>query len=357
MKILFDYQAFTQRYGGISRYHIELIKGLPKHNFHVDIPKIISENAYLEALDIHCQKRRIWVPSKFRAAVTAKMNQIICKNAYRKQKFDIFHPTFVNPYYDKIKSTKPLVITVHDLIQEKTQRYDAGITSRRRKRQLEKADAIICVSQQTKDDLLHFYPQFFDKKITVIYHGADLSTPVFSNDRAIQYPYILYVGSREGYKNFDNFIKAFSLLPKDIHLICTGHQFNNTELIKINELSLQNRVHQIFVSDKELVNLYHYAKVFVYPSTMEGFGIPILEAFRCKCPVIASDIKCFHEVGDNAVTYFDPNDIEAISYTIKDFLFDSYKRNRSIKLGQERLKLFSWENSVKNHANLYNELI
>lgn len=295
MKVLFDYQAFSQKWGGVSRYHTELYNGLLQYNHIPVLPAIFTDNVYLDSSGI--RHRRLLPLGKYRPYVQAWLNQRICKRAVRLSDYDIFHPTFVNPYYDGVLLTEArVVVTVHDLIQEKTRRADAIQTGLRRAKQLERASAIVCVSEQTKDDLLDIYPQCRDKMIRVIYHGNRQQLPHEFGMRIFSHPYILYVGGRESYKNFIPFLKAFSLIDKDLHLVCTGHSFCSEEMSVMSQLDIASRVHQLFVSDAQLTDLYHYAEAFVYPSTMEGFGIPILESFRCGCPVVASDIKCFHEV-------------------------------------------------------------
>jgi len=298
-----------------------------------------------------------WFLGKYRPYAIAFINQQICKRAISHRDYDIVHPTFVNPYYSSVLPEKPVVVTVHDLIQEKTNRADSEKTSKRRIRQLERADAIICVSEQTKDDLLDLYPRFKDKTIRVIYHGNNQEIPSDCGQRMFSFPYILYIGSREKYKNFSNFLQAFALLPKDLHLVCTGHAFSANELRDINRLKIIGRVHQQFVSDIQLMSLFHHAEAFIYPSTMEGFGLPILEAFRFGCPAIVSDIKCFREVGGTAVEYFNPLNYENIAETIRLVIYNPTMRDQYIRHGYNRLKKFSWNNTITQHADLYSRLI
>lgn len=356
-KVLYDYQAFSQIVGGVSRYHVELLTHLSEYAIEPILPCIFTENIYIREAFIKHRSIPTWLPGRYKPYVAAWLNQQICKKAVEKSDYDIFHATFVNPYYEKSIKNKPVVVTVHDLIQEKTQRSDAALTSQRRLKQLQHASAIICVSHQTKDDLLYFYPQIPEDKISVIYHGNDQIQPDNVGARIYDFPYLLYVGSREKYKNFDNMLKAFAQLPKDLRLICTGSQFSNEEQRIIRELNLSGRIIQKFVSDYEMMNLFHYAEAFVYPSTMEGFGIPILEAFRLGCPVVLSDIKCFREVGGDYIAYFDPFSADSISTVISSVINNNDKRNSLIDYGYERLKLFSWEKSIKKHVELYNGLI
>ena len=357
MNILYDYQAFSQRIGGVSRYHMELLHHLPDFGINAMLPNILTDNVYLRGSSFKyrsCPKR---ILGKYRPYVMAYLNQLICRQAVKKNDYDIFHATFVNPYYESALGSKPLVVTVHDLIQEKTQRKDAKITRQRRLQQLRRADAIICVSGQTKEDLLYYYPEVSAKNISIIYHGNNQDIPAHFGARIYKFPYILYVGSREAYKNFPNMLRALCQLPAEIHLVCTGSSFSLEEIELINSLHLGERVMQYFATDSELLDLYHYAEAFVYPSTMEGFGIPILEAFRLKCPAVVSDIKCFNEVGGDSVKYFDPDKSESISTVIKTVLESSVERQNLICKGLERLKQFSWEKSIEKHAKLYCKLI
>lgn len=356
ISVLYDYQAFSQTVGGVSRYHTELLTHLSEYGVKPILPRIFTENIYIREASVKHFPPPI-LPKRYKPYVTAWLNQSICKYAVRWSDYDIFHATFVNPYYENSIKKKPIVVTVHDLIQEKTQRYDCRITAQRRLKQLQHASAIICVSNQTKDDLLRFYPQVSENKITVIYHGNNQVKPCDVGSRIYDFPYVLYVGSREKYKNFDNMLKAFAYLPKDLRLICTGAPFSKEEQIKIINLNLSNRIVQKFVTDYELMNLFHFAEAFVYPSTMEGFGIPILEAFRLGCPVILSDIGCFREVAGDSVPYFNPLDVDSIFMAILSVINNCDKRNALIRYGYERLKQFSWEKSVKKHSELYHGLI
>lgn len=357
MKILFDYQAFVQRIGGVSRYHVELLLRLSDYGIDVKLPNIYSDNYYLQNHGIgHRNLPNIF--GRFRPHFQSWLNQKICKHVISSGDYDVHHSTFVNPYGIKALNNKPLVVTVHDLIQEKTQRHDAVVTSQRRSEQLDRADAIICVSNQTKSDLLQFYPQCSDRPIFVVHHGCDQETPVLSHTAPfVKGRYVLYVGSREKYKNFRNMLTAFSTLENEVKLVCTGNSFSGDELRLIHKLGLDDRIIQSFVSDEELKNLYQYALAFIYPSTMEGFGMPILEAYRMQCPVICSDIECFNEIGGGNQLYFNPLEIESISETLKRICSDENLRNNLVENGNKRLKLFIWEESVKQHAEIYRGLI
>ena len=163
----------------------------------------------------------------------------------------------------------------------------------------------------------------------------------------IDKPYILYVGERGLYKNFNSLLKEFSHTSNDIHLICTGKPFSNSELQTLAQYGLSDRVTHCFASDETLYSLYHHAVAFVYPSDYEGFGLPILEAFDCGCPVLLNNISVFHEVANDAALFFDINNDGEFCEKL-DSLFTVDTRNELIKRGYERKKCFSWENSANN---------
>lgn len=354
MKVLFDYQAFIQRVGGVSRYHCELITKLPQYGVTPCVPWILSDNLYVKDVGIRHGSIMSINRNTFKSNIYKWIDQKLCLRAMGKNDWDVFHPTFVNPYYIKQANGKPVVVTVHDLIHERMSRFDSEVVRKKRRIQLEHANAIIAISEETKQDLLKFYGDIVDEsKVTVIYHGSDQrliscqSAPLFNR------PYLLYIGTRDNHKNFSNLAKAFVGINKDVILVCTGKPFTDVENEYLTRLGIKDRVCQKFVSDEDLQNLLCNATALIYPSIMEGFGLPILEAFRCGCPVIVSDIMCFHEVAGNAADYFNPLDIDSIAQTINKTITDSERLNHLVKRGYERLKMFTWEKTAEKTTEVY----
>jgi len=172
--------------------------------------------------------------------------------------------------------------------------------------------------------------------------------------------YLLYVGKRGGYKNFDIFIKSITELlteDKDLNLVCVGSPFNASENTLFQSLNISHKIQSIQADDITLNSLYHYARVFVYPSSYEGFGIPILEAFANGCPCCISEATCFPEVADNAAVYFAPNDEQTILNAIKKIVYNDSERNKLITKGQERLKQFSWKKAAQETEDVYRKII
>jgi glycosyltransferase involved in cell wall biosynthesis len=162
------------------------------------------------------------------------------------------------------------------------------------------------------------------------------------------------------YKNFPLFAEAIAPLlnqDKTLKLVCAGGGgFNADEENLLAKLNITTQCRQTNATDAELKQLYAQAQVFVFPSLIEGFGIPLLEAFSAGCPVAASNNTCFPEIGGDAIAYFDPTDKESIYNSIQSILSDNTTRYNFIKKGYERLKLFSIEKQVRATLNVYREV-
>lgn len=357
MKVLYDYQCFNQQFGGVSIFFAELWNRLP-NDITPLLPHIISDNIYLSDMKgvnyYHFPKKR----SKAKLNAAKFINQIISKYTLTKGNYDIFHPTFLNSYYvESVPKGKIVISTQHDFIYEKTERPDSEVVKKRRLKQLKHSDIVVCVSNQTRDDLLHYYDFMDESQVKVIYQGIKRTDVICLDKPLFEFPYILYVGGRTTYKNFDRFITAFSKLDKSIHLVCTGKPFDKDEIIVLKKLGISERCHQLFASEKDFDNLYCNALAFIYPSTMEGFGLPTLDAFSAGCPAIISDIPCFKEVGGEAAVYFDPLDIDSIYKTIDDTISSNSTLQEMKKKGKDRAKMFTWEKNANEYSELYKSLV
>ncbi len=355
MTILYDYQAFVQKIGGVSRYHFELIRHLPE-GIQANLQPLLSDNVYLRQMSRRQYSFRSNWDNKNKENVYKAVDQGLSFLTLASKKFDVFHVTGLNPYYIGHAKGKPIVMTVHDLIHEKCDLHDSDVVKAKRKKCLAVADAIICVSEETKRDLLSYY-DVDEGKTSVIYHGADQDLIAPDVASLVEAPYLLYIGGRNSYKNFPNFLRAFARLDKDMRLVCTGAPFNSEERELISSLGIGDRIIQRFVTDDELNNLLCHALAFVYPSKMEGFGIPILEAYRAGCPAIISDIQCFHEVAADAAEYFDPNDVDSIAERIGSTVSNSDRLAELKQSGYDRLKFFTWDETANKTAAVYKSLI
>jgi glycosyltransferase involved in cell wall biosynthesis len=173
--------------------------------------------------------------------------------------------------------------------------------------------------------------------------------------------YILFVGHRHLYKNFNRFICAVAKLMKNdnkLHVICAGgNNFEDKEISMFRELDIENRVIQFNMNDDLLSSLYDNALLFVFPSLYEGFGIPLLESFSCGCPVACSNTSSFPEIAMDGAVYFDPKDEESIYECISEVLFDDNLKKQLVKNAYRRLESFSWEKTAKKTKEIYDEVM
>lgn len=375
MKILYDYQTLLrQKYGGISRYFYELAINVERldPDVNIDIVAILSQNYYFSNYKSMKSYNTNNTIIKYIARLINKItirSKISINNVMGKP-YDIIHPTYYSDYFMGLNHKKnKLVLTVHDMTHEKFLKDSKDLGCQRimkmKRRMILKADFIIAISENTKKDLLEFYPQLKEEKIKVIYHGYNRidSNEVIedSNKKLFLEKYVLFVGTRITYKNFTNFLRSASILckeDKELKILCVGGtKFNDSEIQKIKELKLTDRIYQKYLNDKELELAYKNAQCFVFPSLYEGFGIPILEAFSNKCPVVLSNASCFPEIAMDAALYFDGNDVDNMASTISKVIYDNKLKEILINKGIKRLEDFSWEETAKDTIEVYHKVL
>jgi glycosyltransferase involved in cell wall biosynthesis len=169
-------------------------------------------------------------------------------------------------------------------------------------------------------------------------------------------PYLLYVGRRDAYKNTDLILQSMRFLP-DLHLVLFGGgELTSFELDRVGKESF-NRVHCITGDDSILEAYYQGATALIFPSKIEGFGLPILEAMSLGCPVIASDIPVFVELFGNAIAYFDPNDVHSLSLAIKKFYYSERAKVEFIERGLKVSREFTWQKAAEIFSQACKNLI
>lgn len=371
MKILFDSQCFDmQKFGGISRYFCEIIKNFSRNDEYI-LPCTYSQNEYLKQSKLVNLVESSFPGKKFIDLLKNKFfltgilrNRKESIKALRNQDFDVFHPTYFNPYFLEYIGQKPFVLTVHDMIHELYPEFfkNADKIIKNKKLLAEKAAKIIAVSNKTKEDLVNFYGSPFADKTEVVYHGSSLKTPDSARDNVdfkTQFGrYFLYTGTRNIYKNFLFMIESCAefLIEKDLKIVCSGSPFSDSEKVFFESLNISDRIIHYFASDNELFWLYKNAIAFIFPSYYEGFGIPILEAFEAETPCLLAKSSCFPEIAGDAALYFNPkhkNEIVSAMSRILD-------KNLAIELvikGKQRLADFSWEKTAEQALNIYKSLL
>lgn len=367
MKILYDHQCFTQQqYGGVSRYHYQLIKELSQlQNVEVNLSLKYSNNDYIIEDENFGVKK--FFPNKkfyFKRTILDYINRISTNSTLKKSDFDIFHPTYYNPYFLKHINNKPFIITAHDTIQETFPTIGNLIdkTLKHKKITLAKAHLIIANSHNTKNDLIkiHNIPA---EKIEVVYLASSLSKLNSLPKAKLSLPekYILFVGNRDFYKNFNNFILAVESLLKehnDLFLIAAGGGgFTKQEYKYFKSKRLEHKILFRGAEDASLATLYSNALAFIFPTLYEGFGIPALEAMNCDCPVIMSNTSSLPEVGGDAAIYFDPTNIEDIRNKITSVIFDKELKKELIAKGVIQRNNFSFTITAKKTLEVYKRIL
>lgn len=244
-------------------------------------------------------------------------------------KVDVFHSSDWTQPPTKAKK----VTTIHDLVVYKYPESSHPKIVETQRRRLEwvkkECDLIIAVSESTKKDIVEIL-KIPEEKIKVIYEAVN---PIFKPTIKKTKPYILGLGQLDSRKNIERLKTAFHNLK-----------------LKGVELKIPNNV-----PTENLVELYSNALCFVYPSLYEGFGIPILEAFNCGCPVITSNISSLPEVGGEAAIYVDPLRVDDIKEKI-DYVLKA-DREKLAKKGFEQVKKFSWEKTAQETLKIYQSLL
>ena len=373
MKIVLDPQIFnSQKYGGISRYYTEIFSILSKKkNVHVSVPLFITNNVYFNysSLITVKQKRSLRI-IKLLTSLGVSTRTIIKKASYAKViksvaqgNFDLFIPTYYDPYFLEHIDSKPFVLTVYDMIHELFPQYfldDVQDTAVNKKLLMEKATKIIAVSENTKRDIITLCPKIDSNKIEVIYHGCSIK---FNSDIKVDLPskYILFVGARENYKNFSflaNSIKETLLSNSELFLICAGGgKFSEKENEFIGDLGLKEKIIQRNFKEDELGIYYKNAICFVFPSMYEGFGIPVLESMASGCPIVLTNNSSFPEVAGNAGIYFENNNSEDLKEKIVKVMSDNVFRTQYIQKGLIQVKKFTWDDAAEKCYRLYEEAI
>lgn len=369
MKIIIDITPLTQKGTGIKEYTFNIVKNI------LDIDK---ENEYLlyswgkidkDAINDlkkynNCGLKIINIPG-FLLFLRDKIKFLL--GGLMAPRADIFFsPDFTLPLC--VKAKKKFVV-IHDLafiIYPDFFPKKTNIFLEKIKYSVKTADKVIADSLNTKKDIIK-YLDVKEEKIDVIYCGIskefeNLEKREEATKTKEKYNlknYILSVGTIQPRKNFIKLIEAFLMIKDafpDLCLVIAGNKgwLYNEVLKKANELKLNKKIiFTGFISQEEKLNLYRGAEAFVLPSFYEGFGIPVLEAFACKIPVLCSDNSSLKEVAGPAAIMFNPDSALDMAEKITGVLRGNALRDDLIKKGQERLKMFSWKTSAQKILEIF----
>ncbi len=353
-KILFDHCIFLhQSNGGISKYISKINKKLQNIGINSKIysPITINENLSKKNLNeiFFLKIKRI---PKFLRKFFFFLNDKLFLLYLFFFKPDLIHFSYYNNQLEaKIKI--PYVITVYDLIHEKLKIEGKQFS---KLKMIKNAKHIICISQETKKDLIKIY-DVEKNKISVIYLGIDR----VSYNNEIKENYILYVGDRGRYKNFKTLISAFSnseFLKENYKLVCFGGgKFREDELKIFENLGIKSNLIYKFGDETELLKTYQRSKLYVSLSLMEGFGLTNLEAMSSGCPVLCSKIPIFKEILKDSCEYVEPTNVNEVQSKIEKIIKSQSEQKNLINKGYKRASNFSWEKCASDTLEIYKKIL
>jgi mannosyltransferase len=328
-----------QKYGGVSVYFSELIDLLEIEGLNFKFGQYCPQSwgPNLAANRVQCASRLF---ERYRSAVTPDTTKLFHSSYYRMpDRIDI-----------------PSITTVHDFTYEY---FSSGLKrkvhSQQKLKAIKNASAVICISQNTKKDLLRFAPETREDKIVVIPNGVNDTFKQITNYNEFE-KYTLFVGARDGYKDFDTAVMATSY-NSGVKLVMVGGGMLSKKHKVLLDSMLPGRYHHISDIDVDGLNkIYNNAICLIYPSHYEGFGIPVVEAMRAGCPVIARNSSSISEVSGNAGLLVSTNNkedwIDAIAACMKP-----NERGDMVEKGIINSLKYSWRTTHAQTIELYKKVI
>jgi glycosyltransferase involved in cell wall biosynthesis len=369
MRILYDHQVFSlQDAGGASRYYYELIRSLAGHSeVQTELWLGINDTVFpfhllSRARIVSCGK---FLPPGLRRYIA---NEVLGNGlALVAGRLDVYHPTLYRRM--PLVRARRVVVTHHDCVHEHFPDLfpNAKQILRAKRRLYARADAIICVSESSRKDLLKFYDVDAAKTL-VIYHGLDRSpdhrlpasaTTKGRSHARVPADYLLFVGSRAPYKNFNSLLRAFRTtgLHKSMSLLAVGGgALTAAERGLAEKLEIASSL-IVFprLSDAQLAEVYAEATLLVYPSRYEGFGFPPLEAMAAGCPALVSNSSSLPEICGDAPFYFDVNEQGSLEKNLLEATNDEKARSRARHRGTRVAAQYSWQKCGEQTLALYRE--
>lgn len=333
-----------QRFGGISNYWAQLIE-------HAVQGRIWSTQLLLPARLLYSEFNDEWMKCQAisRERIAPKLSRYL--QAPSRVGSSVFHTSY---YRLPTRRVHKYVVTAYDFTYE---RYVSGparwVHSSQKRRSILQADAVICISESTRRDVLEFCPGVDATRLHVVHLGVNRTA--FFPDRAVCAesidPQVLFVGQRGGYKRFDLAVDALRRTPR-LSMGIVGPPLSKLERASLRNALGDRWVEHGPVGTSELRRLYASSYAFIFPSDYEGFGLPVLEAMACGCPVVAAATSSLPEVGGSAAHY--ATDQTPDSYAEQLWKLDSdTARQRSIQAGLTQVEAFTWARTLEQTDAIY----
>lgn len=369
MKIGFEHQIFAlQDYGGVSRYFVELVRELNKiSGTEARIIAPMHLNQYARKLSRRSfQGMHVPAVPWIAPRVCVAVNRLVASRLMSSFAPDIVHCTYYHPF-SRHSTAAARVLTVYDMIHERLPSMfgEDDPTTMQKSLAVAAVDHVICISENTRRDLIEF-TGVDARKVSVVHIGYNVSEirkhePDPPHDADAR-PFVLYVGGRRGYKNFGALARAYAAsrwLRTHFRILAFGGgSFTADELALFTTLGLEpGQVEHMAGGDDSLAVQYGRAAALVYPSLYEGFGLPPLEAMAAGCPVICSDTSSIPEVVGDAGEYFTPDDVDSVRTAIERVLQSNDRRKELVRAGFARCTEYSWARCASETAAVYRKLV
>ena len=359
-----------QLYGGISRLYNEVLPRMCNLDSSLHIT-LFTEGSFTQSLPEHSRIIHKAIPSVnhfFRPGRVWKPIIQVPKRYVRRLWIGrgngkIWHSTYYTlpePWDGWQVAT--VVDMIHERFVDLFNEPKNNLFRERKRHCLQKADAVICISETTRRDLQNFYGLESENIYVIPLACSEVFEQLKQLDESskpqAEQPFLLYVGDRNHYKNFDTLIRAYSIWShlKEVALVVVGSPWSSGEKQCLSKLRLRDYVQLITnVDDKELCQLYNQAVAFVYPSLYEGFGIPLLEAMACGCPIVASHIPSTIEVAGDCPIYFDPSEVDSLLVAL-DITVSKGRDSEGVQSGFRQVEQYSWDDTAKKTLEVYHAL-
>jgi glycosyltransferase involved in cell wall biosynthesis len=362
MRIFYDGFIYQEQLaGGVNRYFANVIKRLPADC----IPLLTTCHNRAPNYPAHENLRIFKFKQTRPLSVTHRLAKYYFRCVTSALDFDVAHPTYYSllTQRDFNAYRRPVVLTVWDMTHELFPQYfaDSAEVVGRKRKAVEAAQAVICISENTKKDLLERYA-LPPERVHVTHLASEIEESLaHGSEPTPSRPYFLYVGARVGYKNFQRLLAAFAniaALRPDVQLCTVGPPLSAMEARAVADLQLGGRIESYeHVSDAHLAKLYRCSVALVYPSLYEGFGIPLVEAMMCGTAVVASNGSSLPEVIGDAGLLFNPAATDELSDILLLLVDNPGERERLVARGRKRARAFSWERTAAQTLEVYRSVI
>lgn len=355
LRVAIDGQIFfTQPRGGVSRYFVELLRefGDGADGVEAVTPfQWVASEVLVDAFPTRFRR----VPDAM-AGSSERLRLLNRLRPHRPVSVDVVHHTYFRErFLDDTYRARARVCTVYDMLAERHPDWLTGVPPHWDKdAYVREADAVLCISEATRRHVLEHYGDL-DKPVVVTHLGVRDDFAQRAVGVHVGAPYLLFVGHRQAYKNFQLLAAAVDLLPgrPDLRIVCAGGiPITDAERAEWPE-GVRHRVDQLTVTDAELAGLFRGAGAFVFTSRFEGFGLPLLEAFAAGCPAVITDVEALTEVAAGAALVVGPEDPQGLATHLDRILGDSNAADGLRRAGARRARDFSWARTARETAEAY----